>query len=730
MTSNGRPLWGRPFRHFYRRSGLEVEVALGRIELMVGPGLQRTVHPVKSQPTAEQDHANTITGGDQAGDVFRVVAPYAPSGDQPAAIEGVVERLKNGERHVVLHGATGTGKSATTAWVIERIGQPTLVLAPNKVLAAQLAAELRELLPDSAVCYFVSHFAYYRPEAYIPTTDTYVEKDSAIDDEIERLRHEATFSLLTRKDVVVVASVSAIYGLGRPEEYRNRMLTVNVGDDLDREVLIRHLVGMEYHRNDMVLERGKIRVRGDVVDIVPVSGLHAYRIEFFGDNVESIAIIDPLTGTLNDKPSTVHIPPASHHVFAPELKAAVLADIRAEFEQRYAELVKGGRLLEAQRLQQRSLADLESIEQFGSCKGIENYSRHFDRRSSGVAPSCLLDFFPDGFITVIDESHVTVPQIAAMYEGDQSRKRTLVEHGFRLPSALDNRPLQSSEFWEKVGPVVYLTATPGPWERTHAESAFVEQVIRPTGLVDPGVRVIANEGRLDDLLPRLIERRNRNERALITTLTKRQAEQLSDWLIEQDFKTAYLHHEVSTTDRIDTLRKLRTGEIDVVVGVNLLREGLDLPEVSLVAVLDADTEGFLRSATSLIQTIGRAARNPNGEVILYASRISPAMKAAIDETDRRRSVQVAHNEANGITPRHLVKPIIDVRGKDHGVTRKPSRKSNSAADLLATLRAELEQASDSMKQASSELKFEEAAAWRDEMSELRRAIAELADAAR
>ena len=661
---------------------------------------------------------------------FRVVTPYQPSGDQPAAIDGVVERLERGERHVVLHGATGTGKSATTAWVIEKIGRPTLVLAPNKVLAAQLAAELREMLPDSSVCYFVSHFAYYRPEAYIPTTDTYVEKDSAIDDEIERLRHEATFALLTRPDVVVVASVSAIYGLGRPEEYRRRLLTVRAGDTVDRDALIRHLVGMEYHRNDVALERGKLRVRGDVIDVVPASGNHAYRIELFGDEVESLAVIDPLTGVVEDRPDLVHIPPASHHVFDPELKEAVLADIRAELEVRSAELERAGKLLELQRLRQRTLSDIEAIEQFGSCKGIENYSRHFDRRSGGEPPSTLLDFFPDDYLTVIDESHVTVPQVAAMFEGDQSRKRTLVDYGFRLTSALDNRPLRSSEFWSKVGPVLYLTATPGPWERQHAESSFVEQIIRPTGLVDPAVSVVPNAGRLDDLVVRMTERRERNERTLVTTLTKRQAEQLNDWLLEQGWKTAYLHHDVSTSERIETLRKLRTGDIEVVVGVNLLREGLDLPEVSLVAILDADTEGFLRSATSLIQTIGRAARNANGEVVLYADKMSPAMRAAIDETNRRRAVQVAHNEANGIVPRQLVKPIIDVRTKGPAKAPKRTSSSGSLNELITELQQELAAAQSAMKTASEELRFEEAAAWRDEVGALRRSLAELSDAAR
>jgi excinuclease ABC subunit B len=662
--------------------------------------------------------------------LFTVTTSFAPSGDQPEAIKSIAARIAGGDRHVVLHGATGTGKSATTAWTIEQANRPTLVLAPNKVLAAQLAAELRELLPNNKVCYFVSHFAYYRPEAYIPSTDTYVEKDSAIDDEIERLRHEATFSLLTRPDVVVVASVSAIYGLGRPEEYRKRLTRVHVGDALDRDALIRQLVDMEYKRNDVALERGRIRVRGDVLDVVPSSGEHAYRVEFFGDEVDSIAVIDPVTGEQLVTPEVVEIPPASHHVFDPALLADVLADIRAEFAEQHALLERQGKIVEAQRLKQRTEADLESLETMGFCRGIENYSRHFDRRAQSEPPATLIDFFPDGFLTVVDESHVTVPQIAAMFEGDQSRKRVLVEHGFRLPSALDNRPLRSSEFWSKVGPVLYLSATPGNWEAEHAENGYVEQVIRPTGLVDPKVTVVPSAGRLEDLLARARERRDRNERTLVTTLTKRQAEQLSDWFTEQGFKVKYLHHEVDTVERIQTLRELRLGTIEMVVGVNLLREGLDLPEVSLVAVIDADTQGFLRSATALIQTIGRAARNPNGEVILYADTMTPAMTSAISETDRRRAKQVAYNEANGITPTALVKPVRDVM--DHTRNKAADVRGaaipavlNDPAQLAVFLNDEIEKAAAAMKACSATLQFEEAAAWRDEMGRLRRALAEL-----
>lgn len=663
-------------------------------------------------------HTSTATG-------FIVKAPYFPSGDQPAAISAIAEKFAAGEHHVVLHGATGTGKSATTAWVIERLQRPTLVLAPNKVLAAQLAAELRELLPDAAVCYFVSHFAYYRPEAYLPSSDTYVEKESAIDDEIERLRHEATLALLTRRDVVVVASVSAIYGLGRPDEYRKRISKVSIGDELDRDTLIRSLVGVEYTRNDVALERGRIRVRGDIVDIVPASGNLAYRVEFFGDTVESLAVIDPLSGATLATPDVVFIPPASHHVFDPELKEIVLSEIRAELTSRLQQLENQGKLLEAARLRQRATSDIEALDTLGFCSGIENYSRHFDRRSAGQPPSTLLDFFPSDFVTVIDESHVTVSQIAAMYEGDQARKRTLVDHGFRLPSALDNRPLQGNEFWEKVNDVLYLSATPGKWERDHAESDFVQQVIRPTGLVDPEVTVLPNTGRLEDLLTKLRDTIANNERALVTTITKNQAEQLATWFLEQNIQAKFLHHDVSTVERIEILRDLRHGKTDVVVGVNLLREGLDLPEVSLVAVLDADTEGFLRSATSLIQTIGRAARNPNGKVILYADRITPAMELAVHETSRRRSIQVEYNKINNITPTALNKQIRDVLHTVENVIEQ--RSFTTVTELRADLIRQQEELHSAMSVAASELRFEEAAAWRDEIGRIRREIAELSE---
>jgi excinuclease ABC subunit B len=658
--------------------------------------------------------------------LFSVQAPFEPSGDQPSAIAEILKRFDSGVSAVTLAGATGTGKSATTAWVIEGVNRPTLVLAPNKVLAAQLAAELRELLPQAYVGFFISHFAYYRPEAYVPSSDTFIEKDSAVDAEIERMRHEATMALLTRRDVVIVASISAIYGLGRPEEYRRRMLELTVGDSLDRDEFIAHLVRMNYERNDSVLSRGRLRVRGDVVDVIPASGEQAYRIEFFGDGIDGLAVLDPLSASVLSRPTTVHIPPASHHVFDPDLKDAVVAEIRSEMVSRVTELESANKLLEAQRLTQRTTADLEEIEVTGFCRGIENYSRHFDRRSAGERPACLLDFFPEDFLLVVDESHVTVPQIAAMYEGDRSRKQTLVDYGFRLPSALDNRPLKSSEFWEVVPRVLLLSATPGPWEREVCPEGFVDQVIRPTGLVDPQIRVLKQENRLEDLLTRIRDHDARGNRTLVTTLTKRQAEQLSDFLAAQGLRVRYLHSDVSTLERIETLRDLRRGALQVVVGVNLLREGLDLPEVGLVAVLDADSVGFLRSATSLIQTIGRAARNPEGEVLLYADTTTAAMRAAIDETDRRRSIQLAHNQRHGITPSRLKKTIRDVLGDLRSEASPDSAPVLSGETLVEDLERRLQAASHAMKEASSRLAFEEAAVWRDEVRDIRSMLAEVA----
>jgi excinuclease ABC subunit B len=608
------------------------------------------------------------------------------------------------------------------AWTLAKLGRPALVLAPNKVLAAQLAAELRDLLPETFVGFFISHFAYYRPEAYVPSTDTFIEKDSAVDSEIERLRHEATLALLTRQDVVIVASVSAIYGLGRPEEYRKRLCKVERGDTLDRDTLIRNLVGVEYHRNDVALERGRIRVRGDVVDVVPASGDHAYRVEFFGDVVEDIATIDVTTGEVLERPDAIYIPPASHHVFDPELRDAVIADIRDELSARLTDLKKSGKILEAQRLEQRTKADIEALETIGMCKGIENYSRHFDRRQVGNPPSTLLDFFPENFITIIDESHVTVPQIAAMFEGDQSRKRTLVEHGFRLPSALDNRPLRGSEFWSRVDQSIYLSATPGPWEAMHSDGEYIEQVIRPTGLVDPSVEVRSTKGQFDDLLEQIRVRIEANERVLVTALTKRFAEQVSDRLLEVGIKATFLHSDVPTSERLNILRRLRLGEHEVLVGVNLLREGLDLPEVSLVAVFDADTQGFLRSATALIQIIGRAARNPNGAVILYADKMTPAMASAISETNRRRDKQIAFNTEHGVDPRPLHKEVIDIVAR---ATRPAKAESIADEPIAVTIRREVEAVEQAMVGAAKSLRFEEAALLRDELSSLRRQLAEL-----
>ena len=653
---------------------------------------------------------------------WKTTSKITPAGDQPAAIELICARLKDGSEHVVLHGATGTGKSATIAWTLANLGRPALVIAPNKVLAAQLAAELRDLLPETFIGFFISHFAYYRPEAYVPSTDTFIEKDSAIDSEIERLRHEATLALLTRKDVVIVASVSAIYGLGRPEEYRKRLCKVERGDILDRDQLIKNLVGVEYHRNDVALERGRMRVRGDVVDVVPASGDHAYRVEFFGDNVEEIATIDVITGEVINRPEAIYIPPASHHVFDPELREAVIFDIRKELSLRLADLKKSGKILEAQRLEQRTKADIEALETIGMCKGIENYSRHFDRRQAGKPPSTLLDFFPENFITIIDESHVTVPQIAAMYEGDQSRKRTLVEHGFRLPSALDNRPLRGAEFWSRVGQSIYLSATPGPWEAAHSDGQYVEQIIRPTGLVDPSVEVRPTKGQFDDLLEQIRVRIQANERVLVTALTKRFAEQISDRLLEAGIKATFLHSDVPTSERLNILRRLRLGEHEVLVGVNLLREGLDLPEVSLVAVFDADTQGFLRSATALIQIIGRAARNPNGAVILYADNMTPAMASAISETNRRRDLQIAFNTEHGVDPRPLHKEVIDIIAR---ATRTSKTEIIEDEPIEKTISREVIAIEQAMSTAAKSLRFEEAALLRDELSNLRRQLAEL-----
>ncbi|WP_167148902.1 excinuclease ABC subunit UvrB [Actinomyces sp. ZJ308] len=606
---------------------------------------------------------------------FEVVSPYSPSGDQPTAIAELTERLQAGEKDIVLLGATGTGKSATTAWLVEQVQRPTLILEPNKTLAAQMAAEFRELLPNNAVEYFVSYYDYYQPEAYVPQTDTFIEKDSSINDEVERLRHSATNSLLTRRDVVVVSSVSCIYGLGTPQEYVDRMTTLEVGQQIDRDELLRRFVSMQYTRNDIDFSRGTFRVRGDTVEIIPMYEELAIRIEFFGDEIEALATLHPVTGDVIDTAEQVFVFPASHYVAGPERMQKAIEGIETELAERLAQLEHDGRLLEAQRLRMRTTYDLEMLQQIGMCSGIENYSLHIDGRETGTPPNTLLDYFPEDFLLVIDESHVTVPQIGAMHEGDASRKRTLVDHGFRLPSALDNRPLTFAEFEDRIGQTVYLSATPGDYE-TQRSDGVVEQIIRPTGLVDPKVVVKPTEGQIDDLLEEVRTRVEREERILVTTLTKRMAEDLTTYLAERGVRVEYLHSDVDTLRRVELLRELRLGRFDVLVGINLLREGLDLPEVSLVSILDADKEGFLRSTRSLIQTIGRAARNVSGEVHMYADTITPAMAEAIEETERRRTKQLAYNSERGIDPQPLRKKIADV-------TDMLAREDVDTADLLA-----------------------------------------------
>ena len=616
-----------------------------------------------------------VTELQRAAKPFEVISPYSPSGDQPTAIAELTERLRAGEKDIVLLGATGTGKSATTAWLVEQVQRPTLILEPNKTLAAQMAAEFRELLPNNAVEYFVSYYDYYQPEAYVPQTDTFIEKDSSINDEVERLRHSATNSLLTRRDVVVVSSVSCIYGLGTPQEYVDRMTSLEVGQQIDRDDLLRRFVTMQYTRNDIDFTRGTFRVRGDTVEIIPMYEELAIRIEFFGDEIEALATLHPVTGDVIDTVEQVFVFPASHYVAGPERMQKAIEGIEAELAERLAQLEHDGRLLEAQRLRMRTTYDLEMLQQIGMCSGIENYSLHIDGRETGTPPNTLLDYFPEDFLLVIDESHVTVPQIGAMHEGDASRKRTLVEHGFRLPSALDNRPLTFAEFEDRVGQTVYLSATPGDYE-TQRSDGVVEQIIRPTGLVDPKVVVKPTQGQIDDLLEEVRARVERQERILVTTLTKRMAEDLTTYLAERGVRVEYLHSDVDTLRRVELLRELRLGRFDVLVGINLLREGLDLPEVSLVSILDADKEGFLRSTRSLVQTIGRAARNVSGEVHMYADTITPAMAEAIEETERRRTKQLAYNAEHGIDPQPLRKKIADV-------TDMLAREDVDTADLLA-----------------------------------------------
>lgn len=695
---------------------------------------------------------------------FKVEAPYEPAGDQPQAIAELAERVGGGEKDVVLMGATGTGKSATAAWLVERLQRPTLVLVQNKTLAAQLANEFRDLLPNNAIEYFVSYYDYYQPEAYVPQTDTFIEKDSSINEEVERLRHSATNALLTRRDTLVVATVSSIFGLGTPEEYIAQMVTVKIGDLMDRDDLLRQFVQMQYARNDADFHRGTFRVRGDTVEIIPMYEELAVRIEFFGDEIDSIQTLHPLTGHIVREEEEMYIFPASHYVAGDERMARAIKDIEDELRVRLQELESQDKLLEAQRLRMRTTYDLEMMQQMGYCNGIENYSRHIDGRSQGSAPHTLIDYFPDDFLLVIDESHVTVPQIGGMYEGDASRKRTLVDHGFRLPSALDNRPLKWDEFLERIGQTVYMSATPGPYELGQGDGV-VQQIIRPTGLLDPQIIVKETKGQIDDLMDEINLRVERNERVLVTTLTKRMAEDLTEYLVEHGVKVQYLHSDVDTLRRVELMTELRKGVFDVLVGINLLREGLDLPEVSLVSILDADKEGFLRSNRSLIQTIGRAARNVSGEVHMYADKVTASMEFAIDETNRRREIQIAHNKRHGIDPQPLRKKIADITdqlaredadtqdlmsgmaglktGFDYGMGNRgytatiteEQQQANMASEdgkvaKLAAVPARdltdlIQQMSDQMHQAAVDLNFELAARLRDEVQELKKELRDM-----
>jgi excinuclease ABC subunit B len=693
---------------------------------------------------------------------FEVISDYVPSGDQPTAIQQIEQRINAGEKDVVLLGATGTGKTATVAWAAERLQRPMLVMQPNKTLAAQFANELRQLLPNNAIEYFVSYYDYYQPEAYVPQTDTYIEKDSSINEEVERLRHSATNSLLTRRDVIVVSTVSCIYGLGTPQEYVDRMLRLRIGPQesgMDRDEFLRRLVQIQYTRNDLSFTRGTFRVRGDTLEIFPVYEEHAVRVEFFGDEIERLMTLHPVTGEVLTEDQELYVFPATHYVAGPERMERAITGIEAELEEQVSAFERQGKLLEAQRLRMRTSYDVEMMRQVGSCSGIENYSMHIDGRSRGSAPNCLLDYFPEDFLLVVDESHVAVPQIGGMYEGDMSRKRNLVDHGFRLPSAMDNRPLKWEEFLDRIGQTIYLSATPGDYELSRVTGSdgvpqVVEQIIRPTGLIDPEVIVKPTKGQIDDLIGEINARVDRHERVLVTTLTKKMSEDLTDYLLESGIRTRYLHSEVDTLKRIELLRDLRLGEYDVLVGINLLREGLDLPEVSLVAILDADKEGFLRSDKSLIQTIGRAARNVSGQVHMYADRITPSMEKAIEETNRRRAKQVAYNTAHGVDPQPLRKKIADI-------TEMLAREDENTQELLATwgdpkkkkapvpglskmretspdlaglpssdLAELVQQLTEQMHAAAAELQFEVAARLRDEISDLKKELRQMMEATR